>query len=323
MANEQAEVSEWGLDPLFWSCARLANVEVLSLLEHPTQPGCYLLHDRPVLRAHVQGDIVSVRERQKNVTFGVDDGSAVLACVLWLNEDDADVKLDSLQLGQLVSVRGKITVFRDERQLTVTSWHVETDAHAQCMHWLTVMKLHREEYSICHQHVDFKPPVNHRNAPKKTSTFCDKLHAFLLSDAKFKRFEFNSLLEEPNLVSQAVDVLEIAQPLSEEEQHRLRRFVASSMRQLTCKGVVAVTDIVSDTYELISVETHICPAIVGIVRNTCRHGYDNVSTRHIIDAMRSHSLLSHVPTDRLKEAIVLAVSRNDLYEVDTDTYRPL
>lgn len=51
--------------------------------------------------------------------FLVDDGSATIACCCWHSSDPSEDRRESYDLGQLVTVQGKISVFREQRQLTV------------------------------------------------------------------------------------------------------------------------------------------------------------------------------------------------------------
>jgi len=49
----------------------------------------------------------------------VDDGSGTIACCCWHSSDPNEDGRESFDLGQLVTVQGKISVFREQRQLTV------------------------------------------------------------------------------------------------------------------------------------------------------------------------------------------------------------
>ena len=77
----------------------------------------------------------------------VDDGTAVISCVQWRKSDDSDQGIFVPTLGQLVSVFGKISEFREERQLTVSSICPETDPNTEPLFWMEVIKLKREVYS--------------------------------------------------------------------------------------------------------------------------------------------------------------------------------
>ena len=49
----------------------------------------------------------------------MDDGSGVVPCCQWRKTEDSDQGLVIPPLGQLVSVFGRVSEFRDERQIKV------------------------------------------------------------------------------------------------------------------------------------------------------------------------------------------------------------
>ena len=56
----------------------------------------------------------------------VDDGSGTIACCWWHSEDLSEDRRELYNLGQLVTVKGKISVFREQRQLTVDQIYIQT-----------------------------------------------------------------------------------------------------------------------------------------------------------------------------------------------------
>ena len=53
------------------------------------------------------------------IFYLVDDGSGTIPCCCWHSSDPNEDRTQSYNLGQLVTVHGKISVFREQRQLTV------------------------------------------------------------------------------------------------------------------------------------------------------------------------------------------------------------
>ena len=51
--------------------------------------------------------------------YPVDDGSGTIGCCCWHSSDPNEERRELYDLGQLVTVQGKISVFREQRQLTV------------------------------------------------------------------------------------------------------------------------------------------------------------------------------------------------------------
>jgi OB-fold nucleic acid binding domain. len=49
----------------------------------------------------------------------VDDGTGVIGCCVWLNTNEFDERVFEYKHGDLVSVSGKLTIFREEREIVV------------------------------------------------------------------------------------------------------------------------------------------------------------------------------------------------------------
>ncbi len=77
----------------------------------------------------------------------VDDGTGVINCTQWRRTDDSNEGLCVASRGQLVSVFGKVSEFREEKQITVTSICPETDPNVEPLFWLETIKLKKEVYS--------------------------------------------------------------------------------------------------------------------------------------------------------------------------------
>jgi len=157
----------WGLDPLYWCCAKLSIADVLSLSAwaEGLAGAAYKLgsaeHPHPIARAEVLGTIVGVVVRAMHVIYDIDDGSGVLPCTAWFSPSAArdglsytggsaaalyrmaprtaggfvSSPVNVLALGCVVRVRGRIGEFwRDAtRQLTVESvCQLPTTMHMHC-----------------------------------------------------------------------------------------------------------------------------------------------------------------------------------------------
>ena len=57
--------------------------------------------------------------------YVVDDGSGTISCCKW-HSQDLNTGQESYDLGQLVTVQGKISVFREQRQLTIDLICIQT-----------------------------------------------------------------------------------------------------------------------------------------------------------------------------------------------------
>lgn len=127
LVSEIFAKSRGGLEPSFWNhrrvlCAMVGSLAVGQLVQ-------------------VVGWVVEVRRFEKWTRFAVDDGSgAVLCCVCWNKESDPI-------LGDRVVVRGKISLYREFKQLSHGSIALIEDssyANNESIHWLQSIVQHFE-----------------------------------------------------------------------------------------------------------------------------------------------------------------------------------
>lgn len=77
----------------------------------------------------------------------VDDGTGVLPCCKWRKKEDSDEGLFIPRLGQLVSIFGRLSEYRNEKQLTITHLFPEDDPNIEPLHWMEVALLKKTVYS--------------------------------------------------------------------------------------------------------------------------------------------------------------------------------
>ena len=77
----------------------------------------------------------------------VDDGTGVLPCCQWRKKEDSDEGLFIPRLGQLVSIYGRVSEYRDEKQLTIQNIFPEEDPNVEPLHWMEVALLKKTVYS--------------------------------------------------------------------------------------------------------------------------------------------------------------------------------
>lgn len=77
----------------------------------------------------------------------VDDGTGVLPCCQWRKNEDSEEGLFVPRLGQLVSIFGRLSEYRNEKQLTITHLIPEDDPNIEPVHWMEVALLKKTVYS--------------------------------------------------------------------------------------------------------------------------------------------------------------------------------
>lgn len=112
--------------------------------------------------------VVVLRDLKPNrfLKFSVDDGTACVACILWLNHltspyfasrHQPDVRIignmathfaAQVRVGIVARVRGKVSSYRGVVQITVSDVVVEDDPNAEILHWLDCMRLALKCYDL-------------------------------------------------------------------------------------------------------------------------------------------------------------------------------
>lgn len=148
---------------------KLLAFDILTLTQTP-DPTSFSRNGVLLSRAEAVGTVTS-RDLKPNkfLRFTIDDGTASLSCILWLNQltspyfsrrSPPDVRLIAssaarfaadVTLGAVARVRGKISSFRGEMQITVTDVVIERDPNAEMLHWIDCMRLARKVYNVIPQ----------------------------------------------------------------------------------------------------------------------------------------------------------------------------
>ncbi|KAJ2816136.1 hypothetical protein IWW50_006599, partial [Coemansia erecta] len=139
--------SEWGLDPLFWTSAKLFVGDLHAALPSSSASAFFIGNQHVVRSVEVVGIVVSVDVRSPKLTVyngkhSFDDGTGVIPCVQFI-ADDEDVSPDlrlTYDLGSTVCVEGRLSTFRDMRQVVIRSIkHV--DPNQEVLGWLERLSL--------------------------------------------------------------------------------------------------------------------------------------------------------------------------------------
>lgn len=149
----------WGLDPVFAAFARLYIKDILQMRESCQVPGIYFYNSHPIFKVDVLGTVVYKREREDFFCYGVDDGTGVINCLCWKNEqwrDHTDRATSSakpldgshggfnpvaeleklrraqresshLEIGELLRVRGPVKTSRQQREIMASTYYKVSD----------------------------------------------------------------------------------------------------------------------------------------------------------------------------------------------------
>ena len=107
-------MDKWGLDPLYWSFVKVFIVQVHQLTLFEGTADTHMLYGRPISRVELVGVVVSVKQHARFVKYLIDDGTGVIACMVWKNHADSVSRGESepslFQLGATVCVHGKLNI---------------------------------------------------------------------------------------------------------------------------------------------------------------------------------------------------------------------
>ena len=124
-------------------------------------------------RVEVLGLVVSVERKESYLRFILDDGTGCIPCVLWLNffsnsnhhrysiknrsirsvENEVCAELgfadaEKVELSSLLRVRGRVSSFRGQIQVTVATIVKEVNPNAETFHWLECLNLGLHHYDL-------------------------------------------------------------------------------------------------------------------------------------------------------------------------------
>ncbi|KAK8657155.1 hypothetical protein V6N13_035410 [Hibiscus sabdariffa] len=144
---------------------KLLGFTLRSITPFPNCPSVFNLNGKQISRVEVLG-VVTSRDHKPGrfLRFTIDDGTGSITCVLWLNHltssffatrqpatlrvisDLSKSFADDLRLGKVARVRGRVSIFRGDLQVTVSDVVIETDPNAETLHRLDCISLARRCY---------------------------------------------------------------------------------------------------------------------------------------------------------------------------------
>lgn len=315
----------WGLDALFWSHMKLFVKEIQYLQEVPDHKGVYSYANKhPVTRVEIVGYIVSIDVKEKLTTYGVDDGSGTIPCCRWRqSEESVDNGQEQLNLGQLVTVQGKISVFREQRQLTVDLIYAESDPNTETLLWLETVNLGKTVYRKT-----FSPSLKESQADKEGLTKEAQLKQAILQhihENKMVAFQFRTLCLEPDIIQIATDAVR-ERPTKQlqgkmlDGPYEAKKVIRQAVKDLEREGVVYFKDSSSDLYEVISHDHNLGSAILKAIKKISVPPHTPVSKWAIMDVLHSSHKFHFVTLHQLEESLDKLLQSSDVYRHSENDY---
>ncbi|XP_068681412.1 CST complex subunit STN1-like [Montipora foliosa] len=315
----------WGLNALFWSHLKLFVKEIQNLPEFPDHKGVYYYATKhPVTRVEIVGYIVSIDAKEKLTIYGVDDGSGTLQCCRWHQPDGSmDNEREVLNLGQLVTVQGKISVYREQQQLTVDLIHAESDPNTETLLWLEAVNLGNTVYSET-----FSPLLKEFQAGEAGLSKETQLKQAILlhiRENNMVAFQFKTLCIEPDILQLATDAVR-KRPTEELQGKKLdgpyeaKKVIRQVIKDLEREGLVYFKDSTTDLYQVISHELNLGPAVLKTMEKISVPSGTPVSKWAIIDVLHSSHKFHFITLLQLEESLDKLLQSSHVYRHSENEY---
>ncbi|KAL1915638.1 uncharacterized protein VTP21DRAFT_6397 [Calcarisporiella thermophila] len=133
----------WGLDPLFSTHVKFTLLDIHKL-EYREDYDIYFFKGRPLRFTEIVGVVVGIERKENFIIYILDDATATLPCICW-HIPHQEMKMN-IELGSLIRVRGKLGMWKEERQVSTSNIQEINDPNEEVLHMLEVRRLH-EVYS--------------------------------------------------------------------------------------------------------------------------------------------------------------------------------
>lgn len=161
----------WGLDYHFHVYNKMYICDILEMQEYPHFTGAFVYNNHPIYKVDVVGVVVKKVENSKCFIYAVDDGTGVILCCCWKDnfyKQTGNVDMKSLNLalrqkvkeiqaelieaeegyslGNLIQVKGKLKIFRDNKEIVANIHKKVLDPQFQVFRMCELPRLYYEHY---------------------------------------------------------------------------------------------------------------------------------------------------------------------------------
>ena len=161
----------YALDPLYFAYAKLFIGQINKLKNAPQIPNSHFIKSennfmRPVNNVEIVGVVIYHKRFMKLLKFTIDDGTGVINCLVFLNQENENVNdaiANSSKLGKMVKIRGKLRrmpteyIHRDifasvdeskvYREIIVENIFEVSNPNEELFIWTEILKLNQLDYN--------------------------------------------------------------------------------------------------------------------------------------------------------------------------------
>lgn len=295
---------------------------------------CYWLGQHVVRRFDVLGVVIAAdskwnKDGGQRHLYSLDDGSATITCIHWQSREEANGSSTGgagspVALGTVLRVRGKMTRFRGERQISMWSMSIERDPLSEPLRWLELEHLWQSVYSRdprMHVRTAAAAARERKRAgagdslPAGIAELREAVLAHARASANGRTFTYASLLEPSSVVHAC------ALSLVGTDAGCVRSSIQRAVQGLKSDGLIELLDSDADVYALFDQEAQLVPAILQHVRRASTRG-DGIVTlaqlRHELEAHDGHRLSAS--DAQVRTALEALVERSCIYEAGRGQY---
>ena len=165
----------------------------------------------------------------------------MLPCTQWREKEDSEEGLFIPRLGQLVSVFGRLSEFRDQRQLVVSRIFPEDDPNVEPLHWMEVALLRKTVYSkpfVVPPSIDQSEERKEDSSAKSSKLVIKSAIMSHMTGSAFKdRFTLSELFKDNQLFKVSVDSVK-SECTGKEDEDAIKEDFLSVVSDLPREGDV-------------------------------------------------------------------------------------
>lgn len=315
----------WGLDFYFQTYNKMYICDILSIEEYDIFPGAYMYKNHPIYKVDIIGVVVRVDQNSKCFMYEVDDGTGVISCSCWkmsytdqyrinvksnshqlpavlqnkfemMNKTD-ESRSNGYSLGNLIHIRGKISMFRNKRQIVAANHKIMEDPMAQVFRMMELPQLYKMKYD--------KPFELPWKVAKELSMDrnTDQQHIKLshIREIKSKLCSYLQSTKIDEISTSAVSKLDILQPFLEilEDLDSKSKYTLEVLTSLEDDGYLCRRIDNCNVFEVLFRDCDLDKAILQILREDC--GKENQASKlkgchylHVLNMLHRTFQYSHV-----------------------------
>ncbi|KAG2215829.1 hypothetical protein INT46_007452 [Mucor plumbeus] len=312
-----------GLDPLFLTNVKLIIHDLLNL-ERVNED----LID-------ICGTIVAVERNSFTTNYTVDDSTGTITCSLWSAAEGYDYK--PLEIGTAVRITGKISTFKDERQIAIYDIYPTLDPNQELQHFIHAILLRKEyakEYklpNVMKPHVqelieqiqvDEQDQLGYNSQRKRVdkSTF-EKAVLEFLRNHHVPMFSKDTARDNPTLTAMAVEILSNGRG-KKPTKMEITYLFTKAVEKLLKEGYIVEIGC-NETYKVVD-EEYLAEFIVKSIRDMSKQMPDKLSgirLEYIIKSIsadkeyaslsKNSNIIHKIVSDLVEQSLIYATGRNE------------